>query len=394
MADNFNINTTQDQANEAAGVLPGGQNFGTAIAANNLQTANMQELVKQAQERTKQAQIGTAESQKIFDTQAYLSEKGLMPKAQALAELKLVLSRQGADDDEITKDMAIAQDQFPEELDGQAIWRFYSALKEPKAPAAISAGGSAFQATGKEKDVNGDPFTEGTWIQEKADSEGNQVFVHSSEPAAEVKADTKGGAGSEKEWQKLGTAIDSMLKTRFGATGMLATTIFRADRAINTLARGPESLTSQDLSNVSTDIAAIYQGGVPSIVQTAENSYGTSLTTLLNTIRKYTGAIFHFGSSQLEDSVTKLRQVLTDMRNSAVVQLKSAIESEAPAYKELINSDPQRWQELVHAKIDFLTSGTMNKTGDIQSPTGAPAVAAPGAAPIAPQGQNDPLGIR
>lgn len=371
--------------------------LGPAVAQNAARTQDMQEQVDQAVEKTKQMQIGTQEAQKVFDTQAYLSEKGLMPKSQALAELQLVLSRQGADDDEVQKDLAIAQEQFPEELDGQAIWRFYSALREKK-EASVKATGQAFSSTGAEKDVNGNPFPKGTMIQESADSEGNQVFVHSNEPASVLAADAKGGEGDEKQWQKLGAQIQGAIKSRFGVVGQVGTTISRADRAINTLnhATGPDGmLTKQDLENISTDIAAIYQGGVPSITQITENSYGTTLTNLEETLRHYTGYFSHLGNTDiLKQTKSKLLSVLNDMRNSGLAQIQKFVEMQFPFFKKLIESDPSRWEEAKNAVMAFMSSGLINQQGAVMPPTGAPTMgAADTTAGGAAAKPNDPLGI-
>lgn len=380
MAD-FGLDVSGQGAQTALGLGP-------AVSQNAARTQDMQQQVQQAVEHTKQAQMQTG----LQEQGGLAAEKGLVPKAQVISEINAILAtRDDLDDDAKQQIVQDATDTMPNIMNGYDVARFTSALRESKQPTGHWVMGTAYQATGTEPDANGKPFAKGTWIQSSADENGNQINVPSGEP----KSATAGGQMSDKELQEFGKEIDGMLKTRFGATGMLATTIFRTDRALNTLHASSE-LTKQDLNNISTDIAAIYQGGVPGQAQIVENAYDTSLTNLMDTLRHYTGILSGFGMNTkvLADTKAKLTQVLVDMRNSALASMKTIFEGVVAHYPTLSPEDPAV-VNVIQKTMAGLGSGLLDTGGAVSPPaqglsrtTGAstdagapPPAAAPSAAP-------------
>jgi hypothetical protein len=375
MADNYNINL--DSAAQGAKDV---NSLGSTIAQNAATQLNQEQLVAQAIEKTKQEQIGTQEKQVEFDSEAYLSKLGLMQKSQALGQLKIVMQKQGLPEEEQASIMQTAQDTFPAVMDGTAIWRFWTALREPKPTAATR--GQTFQATkadvaNAKKDSSGAPVVEGQGY--ITDTDGNWIRSGQSQDQIDAqmqaKSDRAGDARGAKDIKsdsqgllKLNAAIDGLLKTRFGSTGMLATTIFRAVRAINTLQQNP-NLTAQDLENVATDIAAIYQGGVPGQVQTAANQYKSVFLDFANTFRRYTGhtlnpsSWFHNANTPrspvVTDTENKMLQTLNDMRTSSEQSLQMALESESAAFKLAKVGDPSAIDQLIESKMKFIESGVL-----------------------------------
>src|SRR6185312_4943693 len=390
MSDNFNINTTQAQSLEAGGLDPNspGQTLWDSMNKNQLAQQEQAQLVQQAIEKSKQAGIQTQEDQSNLDTGAYQAGKGLVPKAQAITTLKAGLDNSSIDDDQKASVLQDAEDTWPEVVSADEVHRMITALHEGRVTKLGE--GLPFPATGKEVDGDGNPYPKGTMIQDIVDNDGNHTFVESNTPPAVIKAENGKNKATTDDLRAFGKEISGLMKTRFGSTGMLATTVFRADRAINTLT-SQQTLTKQDLDNVSTDIAAIYQGGVPGQSQVIENGYGTSLTNLMDTLRHYTGVLSGFGLNQkvLSDTKAKLLGVLTDMRNSALASLKQIFEGLVSHYPSLSADDPAV-VKIIDDAMAGLSSGMINAGRQVMPPTGAPPVAGTN-----PQGaNNDPLGIR
>lgn len=384
MADNFNVNL--GQAAQDAGAINA---MPQQIAQNAANTQNQQQLVEQAIEHTKQAKMQTG----LQEQGGLAAEKGLVPKEQVIAEIKAILAtRDDLEDDAKQKIVDDATQTMPNIMNGYDVARFTSALRESKQP--NGTWGPAFsgkEVQGGATDVAGNPINPQSHYQQSSEGEYRQA----GDQQANIKAEGAGGAASGKELKEFGKEIDGMLKTRFGATGMLATTIFRADRALNTLHASSE-LTKQDLNNISTDIAAIYQGGVPGQAQIVENAYDTSLTNLMDTLRHYTGILSGFGMNTkvLADTKAKLTQVLVDMRNSALASMKTIFEGVVAHYSTLSPEDPAV-VNVIQKTMAGLGSGLLDTGGAVSPPaqglsrtTGAstdagapPPAAAPNAAP-------------
>jgi len=411
MSDNFNINL--DQAAQGAKDVMG---LGPAVAANATSQANQEQLVNQAIERTKQARMETG----LQENGGLAAEKGLVPKAQVLSEMKSILAtRDDLDDDQKAQILQDAEDTMPDTMNGYDVARFTTALREAKQPSG--SWGTAFpggQAPKGATDVAGNAINPNSYYQESDAGELRQA----GEPNAVLSAAGKAEGADKQGILKLNTAIDSLLKTRFGSTGMLATTIFRATRAINTLQSNP-NLTAQDLDNVATDIAAIYQGGVPGAAQSAANSYRLTFLDFADTFRKFTGRTLNpsswFNSDNQKSPVVtqtenKMLQTLNDMRTSSEQSLQAALDSESAAFKLAKAADPAEINQLIESKMRFIESGvlvpdsahTALRIGDKYTVSGSPSIPASpetsteiGAPPTVAAntngGQNnDPLGIR
>lgn len=378
MADNFNIDLgAAARGADEVNSMP------FHIAQNAATTMQQEQLVAQAMEHTKQAKLSTQQQQAETDTSGFLSEKGQVPKAQALSEMKLMLQKEGWTDDDIANALSEADSTWPDVVNAYDIRGFISALRKEKGAAPV--GGTPFKAgdaDAAKEDENGEALVPGQYYKASVDDKGNNTYIRSGEPAAEVQAAGKGARANGKELKEFGKEITGLMKTRFGATGMLATTVFRADRALNTL-HSTDVLTKQDLNNISTDIAAIYQGGVPGQQQIVENAYGTSLTNLMDTLRHYTGVLSGFGMNQgvLADTKAKLTSVLTDMRNSALASMKQIFEGLVSHYPSLSPTDPAV-QKVIEDTMAGLGSGLLNEKHEVMPPTGDVPMA--GAAPAAP----------
>lgn len=338
MSDNYGINTTQAQSLTAGGLNPNdpSENFGQMVASASATQAEHEQLVQQAVERTKQAKIGTAEAQDIFDTKAYLSEKGLMPKAQALVELKIILEKQEMDDAQTKKIVSEAEAAWPEELDGAAIWRWFSALKEPKQAAAMH--GAAFQATEDMKDqkeADGTPVVVGQWYQKNTDGD----LVRTGQPPAEVTAGNKGGEGVQKSKTALVNVLVHELRAARG--NWLSQGLYRCSVALQKLHETP-FMTKQDLYQLAQDISAIFTGGVPTEDEILNSQYHTKLSEILSTLSSWTG---HIMGLPLKDIREKLINVVQPLYDELIHRYTTVMDLAAQGHLDAVDADPEWWQQ-------------------------------------------------
>lgn len=389
MSDNYNINTTQAQSYEAGGIDPNdpSQTIAQSLANNQLKQQEQAQLVQQAVEKTKQAKIGTAEAQDVFDTKGYLSEKGLMPKSQALGELKIILEKQDMDDDEVKKIVSQAETSWPEELDGNAIWRWFSALREQKPTAAMHGG--AFQATDEMKgqeEADGTPVVVGQWYQKNTDGD----LVRTGQPPAEVNAADKGSQVNQKHKTDLVKTIAKQLEARRG--NWMSQGLYRCSVALQKLHNTP-NMTKQDLYQIAQDVASIFTGGVPTEDEIALSAYSTKANDLLNHITSLTGRVF---GVPVEDIRNKLISVVQPLYDELIQKFETYMDLLAQGFLDVINGDPSWWadtkQLALHAAEQHTSpSAAIMPSGNIL-PVGSAIPSSTGGQPVSNQ-KTTPSGI-
>lgn len=388
MSDNFNINTTQAQSYASGGVDPNdpSQNVGDQIAMNQLKQQDQAQLVAQAVEKTKQAKIGTAESQDMFDTKAYLSEKGLMPKQQALAELKIILKKQKMEEAQIADITNEAEASWPEELDGSAIWRWFSALKDQKT--GKIGEGEPFQVKEGEKDPQGTPVHAG-FYQEILDSDGEKEWVRSGERASTKNQASKDDATIQKGKTDLVKSLTHELRAARG--NWLSQGLYRCSVALQKLHETP-FMTKQDLYQLAQDISAVFTGGVPTEDEILNSQYHTKLTEILSTLSSWTG---HIMGLPLKDIREKLINVVQPLYDELINRFTNLMELIGQGHTDVLEADPQWWsdtkEKALHAAEHkqsvtmALPQGNMLPVGNANT---SPTPAAGGAAPAPANGQQ------
>ena len=340
--------------------------FAEQLAKNHQQQAEMEQNIARAKLMTQQAQIQTSQQQAAQEAGYNPQLANTMTPDQAVAQVKMIFAAKGTPIDESIIDEWAKH--LPPVVQAEQVEAFASRFMSERNKAAVSFVASAADAKTKE-DSDGDPLVEGQTYSTLYDNQGNASYIRAGQerPDQSGKLALKESESVEKQWQKLDSQINIAFKTRSGGLGSLSTAIFRSTRAINTITDN-ENLTAQDLSNISQDIAGIYQGGAPSIVGSRENDYGTIFTNFANTFRKYTGILPSvegmFGKqSPLADTKAKLLQVLVDLRDTSIANLKVFVESEEPAYQQIINDDPDRWKQMQDKKLKFIESGLLVPPG-------------------------------
>lgn len=411
MADNYNITTTQGQANEAEGLDQNNPamtyvDFANQIAKNSSTQAQQNEAVKQAQLLTQQKQAASAAG-------VNPETNGYLPVDEAVAELKAA----GVDDDTI---QAFMQSLGNQQMVNRA--SIDTIIRKKLLSSKLSVAGKSFKATDdisipagmKAEDMGLVPDPAKSGIGHVPSNGEYQVSVDpdSGQPMAYISLGetppvtgvNKEDQANEKSWQKLDAEINKFIRSSRGNT--LSQAVQRANRALNELGEG-QPLTSQVLSFIQKDLSGIFQGGMPPVSGMGSEDFTTVLQTLNQFIGKYTG-VQGYLHGDLGNQRDYLVGILGRLRDSTVDMLKAAIASEASGYAAIIDSDPSRWQTMIDDKLNAVTTGlsknaqttlTAHNQGasgnnsPAMLPTGAPApTASISATPVATN--NDPLGIR
>lgn len=376
MADN---QTSLNENLIAAGLNPSNPtgtyvDFAEQIAKNQQEQASQEQALALAKEHVAQAKLQTKQGAEADAAGVNPLLMDVMTPEQAVAYLKLILKEKGM---EISEDDI---DTWAKTLKGPINRQVVETFANRFARQTTHAGTPAkFDKTDKldipegmtAKDMGlvadpSDPqighVPEDGMYSVLFDNEGKiKRFIPAGKEAADptLKLNAKAAESTEKQWQKLDKEINTAFKTRSGGLGSLSTAIFRSVRAINTI-NSTKNLTAQDLANISQDIAGVFQGGAPTVVTAKDNDYSTIFTNLADTFRKYTGIMPHFGTKGvLQDTKAKLLQVCVDLRDSATANIKKYIESEEPAFKQIIDESPERWDQMQEKKLSFITSGLL-----------------------------------
>lgn len=374
MADNTPI-TSVDSELISAGLNPNSPatttvDFAERMAKNRQEQDAQEQAIALAKERVKQAQFQT-------ETQAPDS----MTPEEAAAYLKIVAQAKGLDIDQDSIDAWVKI--LPPRVNRQVVESFANRFARESTRAGQSGTITTDMripipegATAKDiglvadaKDPNFGHVPEDGEYQVIYDNQGTiKKYILGGHERVDPsdKEHAKAAADADKKWVDLDKAVNGAFKTRSGGLGSLSTAIFRSVRAINTII-AHDTLTAQDLANISQDVAGVFQGGAPTVVGTKDNDYRTTFTDLEDTFRKYTGIVGAgrkmFGGDPLTETKDKLLQVLVDLRDSAIANLKSFIESEEPAYQTIIDADPARWTSFQDKKLKFIESGVLVPPG-------------------------------
>lgn len=391
MADNYNITTTQNQANESAGLEDNNPamtyvDFGNQIAKNAQTQAEQAELIKQAQLKTQQGQAANAAGINPV-------EKGYISKDEAMALIQAELSRQKLLSDDVKAQLQQWYDAAPDMVEQQDVKDFISRY-QPKA----AKNGAPFLATAQDAadtdktDETGKPLISGQMYSAVTDADGNVTYERGGQekPDASAGADAKQQAADEKAFAALGSAIDRFIRSARGNS--LTQALQRSVRALNELSEG-QPLTPQMLSYIQKDISGIFQGGVPPVAGQDSEDFTNIMQRVNGLIAKYTGMQGYL-HHDLGDQRQYLLGLLMRLRDSTVDMLKTAVSSEAAQYAAVVDRHPQDWQNLFEAKMQAVTSGlsqnaqttigAMSNTPAGNNPPAigaAPAAAAPAAAP-------------
>lgn len=357
--------------------------FADTISKNQADQASQEQALELAKQHVAQAKIQTSNEQGAQAAGVNPLLMDVMTPDQAVAYLRLILKEKGLTitDGDINNWAKTLTGPVNRNIVEEFANRFARESTRAAQPAQFSTDdkiaipeGSTAKDLGLDADKS-DPTVghvpQDGMYQVVYDNQGNiKKFIPGGKEPVDpaVKNAAKSASDADKQWQKLDTTINTAFKTRSGGLGSLSTAIFRSVRAINTLTATP-NLTAQDLANVAQDVAGIFQGGAPTVIGVQDNDYHVALLNMANWFRAQTGVMANIGhmfgkdNSPLEPTKRKLLQVCTDLRDSAINNLKSFTESEEPAYRDIIQADEaaggHRWPDMQAAKLKFIESGLL-----------------------------------
>jgi hypothetical protein len=346
--------------------------FATQLAKNRQDQAAAEQALKLAKEHVAQARYQTSNEQQAQAAGYNPILSDTMTPEEAVAYLKVISDAKGLEIDQAH--IAAWAAQLPPRVNRQIVESFANRFAREtlrfgqpakfeksdviKLPQGIKAEELDLIADPKDATIGHVP--EDGMYQVAVDNQGVlKKFVPGGKEPVDptVKLHQHDEDINRKEWRALNDHIDGAFKTRSGGLGSLITSIYRADRAFNTL-KAHGTLTAQDLANVSQDIAGIYQGGAPTVISAKDNSYETLFTHLADVVRRYTGVILSPGAS-VDETKQKLLQVISDLRDSSGKNFESWMNSQAAGYSAVIGSDPANWEKMKQSKLDAVYSGLL-----------------------------------
>jgi hypothetical protein len=390
MADNFNIQTTQQEANEAGGLDNNNPamtyvDFANQIAKNSQTQQAQQALIDQAklalQQKQNAASLGVNPELKDF-----------LSVDEAVAELKAA----GVDDDTIQS--------FVQALGNQQEVSRQSVDTVIRKKQLGEKQGQAFIATDQDaknpdmKDENGKPLTAGQSYAAQIDqTSGEVMYVRSGgEGLLASQGKNKDAATSQKRKTDLVNKIVNELEAKRG--NWLSQGLYRCSVALQKLSSTP-NMTKQDLYQVAQDIAAIFTGGVPTEEEILKTVYGTKLNDVLGTIGSLTGKVFGLPLNEIREKLITIVQPLYD---EMINRFTNLMNLRGQGYLDVIDADPQWWNDTKQKAITAaehqqnigtaLTTGNLMPIGSGIPPVGqGQNIPTAGAAPSTPQASRPSL---
>lgn len=357
MSDNFNINTTQDQANEAEGLERDNPSmtyvdFANQMVKNQQSQAQQAALIQTAQELAKQQKLSTRQKTEADSMGVNPEMKDFFTVPEAVAYLKGA----GVDDDQIQS--------FVSALGGkQVVSRAAVDTIIRKKEAGVKAGQPFIASSEDARNPSlvtkeGDNLVDGQSYYDtgEKDEDGNAIYGHGGKEPVDptVKANQKQQQTDEHNLAELGKELSKVTNPSRG--NFISQNIGRAFRALNEIHEHPD-LPRQTLSYIQEEIGGIFMGGVPpeSALQAADV---TNLKQQINgTINKYTGVVQYFKKEDATNQSTYLTSLLTGLFQSTVDMAKSMMEAKVRAYPGLVDRIPDQVKELLASHEDILDKG-------------------------------------
>lgn len=370
MSDNFNINTTQGQADQAEGLDPNNPamtyvDFGNQIARNGTEQARQAQLVQQAVEQTKQQQLGTKQKYAAAAMGVNPEMKDNFTIDEAVAYLKAA----GVDNNQIQAFVdSIGDKQTVNKAAIDTVIRKKEAQTKFGTPFIASDQDAASESMVTKE---GDQLVSGQSYYDtgEKDDDGNAIYAHGGKEPVDpsVKAGQKQNSVDDKALADLGKELSKVTNPSRG--NFISQNIGRAFRALNEIHEHPD-LPKPTLSYIQEEVGGIFMGGVPpeSALQAADV---TNLKQNINaTINKYTGIVQYFKKDDTTNQSTYLTQLLTGLYQSTIEMAKSMMEAKVKAYPGLVDRRPDDVKALLasHEAIlsQGLTEGAKKDVKDVQ----------------------------
>lgn len=375
MSDNYNINTTQEQSYDAAGLERDNPSmtyvdFANQMVKNSQAQQQQAALIKQAQELAKQKTLETTQKQAANDMGVNPEMKDFFTVDEAVAYLKAA----GVDDEQIKSFVSsLGTKQIVSRAAVDTIIRKKEASAKLGTP-FIASNEDAKNASMLTKE--GDNLVAGQSYYDTGslDEEGNAIYGHGGKEPVDpsVKADQKQNSVDEKALADLGKELSKVTNPSRG--NFISQNIGRAFRALNELHEHPD-LPKQTLAYIQEEVGGIFMGGVPpeSALQAADI---TNMKQQINgTINKMTGLVQFFNSNKSTNQSTYLVSLLTNLYQSTVDMAKSMMEAKIQAYPGLLDRRPDDVKHLLDQHENVLSQGLSQGAKKDMADAKAPAAA-------------------
>lgn len=351
MADNFNLNPTQSESNEAGGLDNNNPamtyvDFANQISKNSQAQQYQQQLIDQAKLALSQKQNAAAKG-------VNPELKDFLSVDEAVAELKAA----GVDDDTIQSFVTALGNQ--QEVSRQSVDTVIrkKQLGEKQ--------GQAFIATDQDakntdmKDENGKPLVSGQSYAAQIDQTSGEVMYVRSGGEALIAGANKAGSKQEdvdrKELQKLGQDLNKISQPSRG--NWVSQNIGRAGRALSEIHKHPD-LPAQTLAFINEEIGGIFMGGVPPQSSLEASSIENAKQAINAKLNYITGNPQIFQHQDLRNAQAQyLIDLLTTLHQSTVDLANSMIDARVMAYPDLKSDRPQDVQNLVDENKKVLNAG-------------------------------------
>lgn len=355
-------------------------NFANAMT-NARQSQDAQTAaVARAQQLAKQSAIDTSNQEEAQAAGVNPLLSDTMTPEEAVAYLKIILKEKGLEEDDDLIDSWAKT--LPKRVNRQIVEAFASRFARETSRAGQAAKfdtsmkvsipeGSTAEDLGLVADPNNPKFghvPEDGMYQVLYDNQGNILkLIPGGKEAADpsLKIGQKQDQFDATRWSKLEGELSKVVQSSRG--NQLSSAVYRADRALNELAQ-PDVLIPQVLSFIGKDLSGIFQGGVPPATGMEKEEFETAFQALNRFVQKYTGFTAMF-KTDTGDQRKTLTDLVVRLRDSTLEILDAMMKGKLEGYRDIIDKDPTRWQNLLQAQMDSVKSGLTNEAKTTSSAT-------------------------
>lgn len=365
MADNFNINTTQEQANTARGLNPegtrlGGFDISQVIAQNARQQQEHMQRIAEAKLRLKQRQEAAAMGVNpemgdyipVEEAVALLKANGVKPEqvdefVQALGD-KQVVSRQALQAVILKKggtgslSLVGAKEGQPMQAEDGKWYRTW--IKRTPELGILMTDRVDENGTAVFRAENPDAYEAGKTMLSIQDPK--LAAVTKTANARTLMAEVGRERQTETSWQKLQKEINVSNAPAARAIGQAAVNNMRADRALKLLNK--KALTANEYDVVVSDLAAIFKGGVPDVLSLEHQRYETLKGDLNSLIQYVTSEPAEVGTPEVKDRLHGITQEVKEIDNGIILNYMDSV---AAGYEPYIKANPDRFAKMVNAQL-------------------------------------------
>jgi hypothetical protein len=343
--------------------------FATQMAKNSMDQKTMEENLAKAKLMTKQAQIQTEQNEAAQAAGYNPDLIGTMTKEQAKTQVKAMLHIKG---------MKVPEDTIEEWYNSLPPLVKNSDIEAFINSATRATTGSSFAFTSTTESIGGKVYNVAVRRRDGKRTDlfdpetGSPVFPDIEDEAAtpeekdEAKkvleraerqeAGTQARLGFFKErfaemtWQKLQDKINTSNAPAARAIGQAAVNNMRADRALKLLDQST-GLTAGEYDIVSSDLAAIFKGGVPDVLSLEHQRYSTLAADFAKLKQYLLSRPEEIETTQIQERLKKITMEVKEIDNGIIMNYMDSV---AAGYEPFIASDPARFGRMVNAQLRSL----------------------------------------